>query len=165
MFLLCLFRSGASARERDEEFLYRQAEIKSTLTYRLCRQSFFTAHEHHAIMPTVDVMEALGLRLILLVRELTSVVPRQLSWTAGTQQIDRAWQEMNNFIPTTTHLPRKAKLKGSSVHNPAIERRVWQCAWRRELKESAPKDVLDASGPRQWPIKSHIDEHERFLSL
>ena len=39
-------------------------------------------------MPTVDVMEALGLRLILLVRELTSVVPRQLSWTAGTQQID-----------------------------------------------------------------------------
>ena len=56
-------------------------------------------------MPTVDVMEASG--LILLVRELTSVVPRQRSSTAGTQQIDRAWQELKSFIPT--HLPNLAE--------------------------------------------------------
>ena len=74
--------------------------------------------------------------------ELTSVVPCQLSSTAGVQQIDRAWHELNNCIPT--HLPRRVKAKGSYVHNPAIERRVWQFVWRRELKESAPEDVLEA---------------------
>ena len=59
-------------------------------------------------------------------------------------------------------MPRKVKVKGSSVHNPAIERRVWQFAWRRELKESAAKDVLEALmqviRDKQWPIKV---EHTR----
>ena len=48
---------------------------------------------------------------------------------------------VGSFIPT--NLPRRVKAKGSSVHSPAIERRVRQIVWRRELKESAPEDVLE----------------------
>ena len=43
-----------------------------------------------------------------------------------------------------THLPRKAKVKGSSVYNPAIERSVGQFVWRRNLTEPAAKDALEA---------------------
>ena len=70
---------------------------------------------------------------------------------AGTQMIDRSWQNLKTFLGS--HLCLKHKQRGCSRRHPHIAQNIYMWVWRQSLGPVKPKTFLQQLEKLLWPTK------------
>ena len=67
-----------------------------------------------------------------------------LSTIAGTQSLDRAWQELKNWLPPK--LVAFSKKNGHTLMCDRVEELLFQWVWRKHVLPCSPKEFLKQFG-------------------